>query len=117
MGSIRTGLRFDILNRDNFTCRYCGRSPPDVKLHVDHIHPQARGGGNEAAGHVMALMLFLIFASIIGYMLAIVATAQARGYVAIRYFKDTYKIPDESPLFFEDEHVNPPVEGEEQETS
>ncbi len=69
-----------------------------------------RGGGNEAAGHFMAFMLFLIFASIIGYMLAIVATAQARGYVAIRYLKDTYKIPDESPLFFEEEHVNPPVE-------
>ena len=55
-------------------------------------------------------MLFLIFASIIGYMLAIVATAQARGYVVIRFLKDTHKVPDESPLFFEEEHVNPPVE-------
>jgi len=76
-----------------------------------------RGGGNEAAGYLMAVMLFLVFASIIGYMLAIVASAQARGYVAIRYLKDTHKIPDESPLFFEDEHVNPPVEGEGEGTS
>jgi len=73
-----------------------------------------RGAGNEAAGYLMSVMLFLIFASIIGYMLAIVATAQARGYVAIRYHKDSYKIPDESPLFFEEEHVNPPVEESEQ---
>ncbi|MFQ6007932.1 MAG: hypothetical protein ACE5K8_03180 [Candidatus Zixiibacteriota bacterium] len=70
----------------------------------------ARGGGNEAAGHVMAFMLFLIFASVIGYMLAIIATAQARGYVAVRYIKDNYKIPDEKPLFFEEEHVNPPMD-------
>jgi hypothetical protein len=69
-----------------------------------------RGGGNEAAGHLMSVMLFLIFASIIGYMLAIIATAQARGYVALRYIKDGYKIPDEKPLFSEEEHVNPPVE-------
>jgi hypothetical protein len=73
----------------------------------------ARGGGNEAAGYLMAVMLFLVFASIIGYMLSVVATAQARGYVVIRYLKDTYKISDESPLFFEEEHVNPPVEEEE----
>lgn len=40
--------RFKILNRDGFRCRYCGRSPskdPDVVLHVDHIHPRAKGGG------------------------------------------------------------------------
>lgn len=70
----------------------------------------ARGGGNEAVGYLMAVMLFLIFASIIGYMLATIATAQARGYVALRYIKDTYKVPDEDPLFFEEEHVNPPVD-------
>lgn len=34
-----TGLRFEILKRDNFTCRYCGRSAPHVELHVDHIIP------------------------------------------------------------------------------
>lgn len=44
------GLRFDILVRDNFTCRACGRSPrkeDDVKLHVDHIKPIAHGGKTE----------------------------------------------------------------------
>jgi hypothetical protein len=75
------------------------------------------GGGNEAAGYLMSVMLFMIFASIIGYMLAIIATAQARGYLALRYLKDGYKVPDEKPLFFKEEHVNPPVGDSEQSVS
>ena len=46
-----------ILLRDNFTCQQCGSSPtvtwedgikrPNLhELHVDHIHPLARGGAN-----------------------------------------------------------------------
>lgn len=63
-----------------------------------------------AASYVMAAMLFIIFASIWGYMLAILATAQARGYVVIRYLKDGYNITDEDSLFYTDEPVNPPIE-------
>ena len=37
-------LRFDVFQRDNFTCQYCGRKAPDVVLHVDHIVPVANGG-------------------------------------------------------------------------
>ena len=40
-------LRFAILNRDNFTCQYCGRKAPDVKLEIDHIVPVAKGGKTE----------------------------------------------------------------------
>ena len=43
-------LRFDILVRDAFTCRACGRSPrkdDDIKLHVDHIKPIHHGGKTE----------------------------------------------------------------------
>jgi hypothetical protein len=40
-------LRFEILNRDRFTCRYCGQSAPNVDLEVDHIHPVALGGSND----------------------------------------------------------------------
>ncbi len=37
-------LRYEILKRDNHTCRYCGQSAPDVKLAVDHVTPTALGG-------------------------------------------------------------------------
>jgi hypothetical protein len=39
--------RFKILARDNFTCQYCGRSAPDVRLHVDHVIPVCKGGTAE----------------------------------------------------------------------
>jgi len=39
-------LRFRILQRDGFRCRYCGRpgDAPGVVLHVDHLVPLAGGG-------------------------------------------------------------------------
>ena len=37
-------LRFEILERDNFTCQYCGRKAPEVKLHIDHILSVKNGG-------------------------------------------------------------------------
>jgi 5-methylcytosine-specific restriction endonuclease McrA len=39
-------LRFRILQRDGFRCRYCGRSgdAPGVVLHVDHVVSVAAGG-------------------------------------------------------------------------
>ncbi|HQF12004.1 MAG TPA: HNH endonuclease signature motif containing protein [Paludibacteraceae bacterium] len=27
-------------------CQYCGRTPPEVKLEIDHIVPVSKGGGN-----------------------------------------------------------------------
>jgi len=42
-------LRFLILARDKFRCRYCGRSPEEdgVKLAVDRIVPVSEGGTND----------------------------------------------------------------------
>jgi hypothetical protein len=42
-------VRFEILQRDDFTCRACGRNPRkhNVSLHVDHIVPISRGGKTE----------------------------------------------------------------------
>lgn len=37
-------LRYQILKRDNFTCKYCGRRPPEVTLQVDHKKPISKGG-------------------------------------------------------------------------
>ena len=47
----RNGLskrkRFEVLKRDGFCCRYCGRSSPDVVMHVDHVIPLSAGGTHD----------------------------------------------------------------------
>lgn len=40
-------LRYEILVRDGFKCKYCGRSANDCILHVDHIIPVLSGGKTE----------------------------------------------------------------------
>ena len=45
-------LRFEILRRDNHTCRYCGAQAPDVALTVDHVIPVTLGGGNDPSNLV-----------------------------------------------------------------
>ena len=47
-------LRYEILRRDNHTCRYCGAAAPDVKLTVDHVVPVALGGTDVAENLVAA---------------------------------------------------------------
>lgn len=39
--------RFEIFKRDGFACRYCGRTPPDVLLHVDHVIPRSDNGSDD----------------------------------------------------------------------
>ncbi len=38
--SISLSLRYSVFERDAYTCRYCGRSAPEVILHVDHVITQ-----------------------------------------------------------------------------
>lgn len=52
--SISTRTRFEVFKRDRFTCAYCGRTPPEVLLHVDHIHPVAAGGSDDMANLITA---------------------------------------------------------------
>ena len=40
-------LRYEVLKRDNFTCRDCGRTPPEVKLQTDHVIPVTLGGSDD----------------------------------------------------------------------
>lgn len=45
--NVSLSLRLQVLNRDNFRCVFCGKSPATdigTKLHIDHIHPFANGG-------------------------------------------------------------------------
>lgn len=40
-------VRFEVFKRDSFTCQYCGKSAPEVILHIDHINPVAGGGDSD----------------------------------------------------------------------
>lgn len=52
--AISKRLRYEILRRDQHTCRYCGDSAPDVKLTVDHVLPVALGGSDDPTNLVAA---------------------------------------------------------------
>jgi len=45
--AISKKIRFEVFKRDSFTCQYCGKSAPEVILHVDHIMPVSKGGDND----------------------------------------------------------------------
>lgn len=52
--SLSKRTRFQVLRRDGYTCRYCGRKPPEVTLEVDHVHPVAAGGTDHPSNLVAA---------------------------------------------------------------
>jgi len=47
-------VRFEVLKRDDFQCRYCGARAPDVALEVDHIDPVSGGGSDDFLNLVTA---------------------------------------------------------------
>jgi hypothetical protein len=52
--AISKRLRYEVLRRDNHTCRYCGGTAPDVALTVDHVTPVALGGSDDPSNLVAA---------------------------------------------------------------
>lgn len=44
MPKVTKRLRYEILRRDGFRCRYCGATPAEAELRVDHVVPEALGG-------------------------------------------------------------------------
>lgn len=52
--TVGVGLRLDVLARDRFRCRGCGRSPAthNITLHVDHWLPRAKGGSSDISNLV-----------------------------------------------------------------
>lgn len=46
IAKLRPSVRFEVLKRDRFCCRYCGKSAPEVLLEVDHVIPVSAGGTN-----------------------------------------------------------------------
>lgn len=47
-------VRFEVLKRDGFRCRYCGTSSMESVLHVDHVVPHAKGGSDEPSNLIAA---------------------------------------------------------------
>ena len=46
--TIKPKLRFDILERDKYTCQSCGATPQDgASLEIDHILPFSKGGSDD----------------------------------------------------------------------
>ncbi len=52
--AISKKLRFEVFKRDGFRCAYCGKSPPEVVLEVDHIQPKSKGGKNHINNYLTA---------------------------------------------------------------
>lgn len=54
---VSKGLRFDVMNRDGFRCRYCGAAQADgAVLHVDHFVAVSNGGSNDIDNLVTACL-------------------------------------------------------------
>lgn len=47
-------VRYEVLRRDGYACRYCGAMAPDVKLTIDHVMPVALGGDDQPTNLVAA---------------------------------------------------------------
>ena len=52
--SLTKKQRFEIFKRDLFTCQYCGRTPPEIVLEIDHIVPVVNGGDNDETNLITA---------------------------------------------------------------
>jgi len=49
-------IRFEVFKRDGFTCQYCGRTPPNVILEVDHIVPVSLKGKNNIDNYLTSCL-------------------------------------------------------------
>lgn len=45
--AISKKTRFEVFKRDGFQCAYCGKTPPEVSLEVDHVDPKSKGGSDD----------------------------------------------------------------------
>lgn len=47
MPRVSKRLRYEVLRRDGFRCRYCGATPEQAELRIDHVVPESLGGRTE----------------------------------------------------------------------
>jgi len=50
----RLGLRFNIFQKYDYTCQYCGRKVPEITLEVDHKYPKSKGGLDKVDNYTVA---------------------------------------------------------------
>ena len=51
---VTAAVRFEVLQRDGFRCRYCGATPGEAHLRVDHVTPVSGGGTSDEGNLVTA---------------------------------------------------------------
>lgn len=44
---IPSNIRWQVFQKYNYTCQYCGKKPPEVQLEVDHVIPVSQGGSDD----------------------------------------------------------------------
>jgi hypothetical protein len=54
LGWLAPEVREAVYRRDGRRCVYCGRTPPEIKLTVDHVQPQQLGGRDDPSNLVTA---------------------------------------------------------------
>jgi len=105
---ISSGLSHLPLNSD--LVRLAFELFPGVNIHISRL---ANGSADSSiAGYIMAISLSLIFLSIWGYILSVIASGQSAAFAVIKKIRDDYKISDEKSKFHEEEWINPPIETE-----
>ena len=72
-------IRWQVLERDNFTCQYCGQRAPEVMLHVDHIVAKVNGGENENGNLITACSACNVGKSIVPFLSAKKRTRSAKA--------------------------------------
>jgi hypothetical protein len=50
--AVSTRVRFEVFKRDGFRCVYCGATPVEMPLHVDHVEPSSAGGDDSPSNLV-----------------------------------------------------------------
>lgn len=46
--AVSAKLRYEVLRRDKYTCRFCGATPAEAVLVIDHVMPRKLGGRDMA---------------------------------------------------------------------
>jgi len=98
----------DMLPLDSPVVRFVDSLFPGVRFGFS-LSRWSYGGEPTLGAFLLAVSFFLLFMVVCGYMVSVLATGLARGYVVIRQTKDSHSIVDEPPLEPIEDYTNPPL--------